>query len=148
MVESDRSGRTIDRVLRVLDVLATRRDCTVDDVAASTGIPTSTVYRLLAAIGAHGFAERLAPGLYAAGPAAVQLAEQYRRHALERTAVGTALARLSAETGELAAFMVPLGMETLCVHVAESRHMLRCSFAVGETQPMLRGATAIALLSG
>lgn len=116
-------------------------------IATLTDIPASTVYRILAALNASGFSHRIETGVYGAGPVSVRLAERYRVHALYNSAVSGSIARLSAASGELAAYMLPLGTEAICIEAVESRNTLRCCFSTGESQPMLRGATAMALLA-
>ncbi|GAA1883634.1 hypothetical protein GCM10009715_32490 [Paeniglutamicibacter psychrophenolicus] len=77
----------------------------------------------------------------------MELAERYR-DAHPGTGILASHLRLLAEaTGELAAFMVVRGTEAVCVEAVESRHTLRASYSVGAAVPLLRGATATALLS-
>lgn len=141
-------GRTADRLLRILLLFAREESLTADRIAERTGIPVSTVYRLLARLTESGFVRRSPAGaVYAAGPVAVQFAERYRSEALLRTAIGPRLARLSRESGELAAYMVPVGTEALCVDAVEGPRLLRCCYSRGATQPLLRGATAQAILA-
>lgn len=144
---SGNSGRTSDRLLGVLMVFAEAEQATAAQVTEATGIPLSTVYRMLDRLSAAGFVQHLGTGAYGAGPVAVRFAEQYRSSALERTAIGPRLARLSRESGELAAFMVPVGTEALCVDAAEGARVLRCCYTRGAVRPLLRGATAEALLA-
>ncbi|GAB3488079.1 IclR family transcriptional regulator [Nocardiopsis coralliicola] len=142
------TGRSADRLLRVLLLFAREESLTAAGIADATGIPVSTVYRILGGLTGTGLVRRTAPGgSYTAGPVAVQFAERYRTGALERTAIGPRLARLSRESGELAAFLVPMGTEALCVDAVEGPRVLRCSYSRGATQPLLRGATALALLA-
>ncbi|MFE9246629.1 IclR family transcriptional regulator [Nocardiopsis sp. NPDC006938] len=145
---SGNAGRTTDRLLGVLMVFAETEEATAAQVAEITGIPVSTVYRMLERLSASGFVQRRDTGpAYGAGPVAVRFAERYRSGALERTSIGPRLARLSHESGELAAFMVPMGTEALCVDAVEGARVLRCCYTRGAVRPLLRGATAEALLA-
>lgn len=142
------SGRAADRLLQVLLLFAREESLTADRIAERTGIPVSTVYRLLARLTGSGFVRHSPAGaVYAAGPVAVQFAERYRSGALQRTAIGPRLERLSQESGELAAYLVPVGTEALCVDAVEGPRILRCCYSRGAIQPLLRGATAQALLA-
>src|SRR5690606_1807661 len=96
---SRNDGRTADRLLQVLLLFAREETLTAARIGEVSGIPQSTVYRLLDRLTASGFVRRRPDG-YAAGPVAVQFAERYRTGALERTAIGPRLARLSRESGE------------------------------------------------
>ncbi|MET9710174.1 IclR family transcriptional regulator [Nocardiopsis alba] len=145
---SGNSGRTTDRLLGVLMVFAEAERATAAQVAEITGIPVSTVYRMLDRLSSAGFVQRVGTGPdYGAGPVAVRFAERYRNGALERTSIGPRLERLSRESGELAAFMVPVGTEALCVDAVEGARVLRCCYTRGAVRPLLRGATAEALLA-
>ncbi|MEE2037613.1 IclR family transcriptional regulator [Nocardiopsis sp. CT-R113] len=143
---SGNAGRTTDRLLSVLMVFAETEHATASEVSDATGIPVSTVYRMLDRLSATGFVQRVGTS-YGAGPVAVRFAEKYRNGALERTAIGPRLERLSHESGELAAFMVPVGTEALCVDAVEGARVLRCCYTRGAVRPLLRGATAEALLA-
>ncbi|MEW2354869.1 IclR family transcriptional regulator [Spirillospora sp. NPDC029432] len=141
-------GRTANRLLQVLRLFAREESLTAERIAERTGIPVSTVYRLLAHLTEFDFVRRSPAGpMYAAGPVAVQFAERYRSEALLRTTIGPRLARLSQESGELAAYLVPVGTEALCVDAVEGLRLLRCCYSRGATQPLLRGATAQAILA-
>ncbi len=128
-------------------MLAREPELSVKELAQRTQIPASSVYRILRELLASGLAQRTAASRYGAGPVTVQLAARYRETALETSSVTPQLRVLAEQTGELAAFMVVHGTEAVCVETAETRRALRCSFSVGASQPLLRGATATALLS-
>lgn len=139
--------RVTDRVLAVLNALSKADDLDVHELSERTKIPASTVYRILAATNDAGFTRRVATGRYSAGPGSIPLAQRYREHALKHSAVAPQLEKLVADSGELAAFLIPYGNEALCVEAVETHRTLRCSFSTGATQPLLHGATATALLS-
>lgn len=147
-MSADESHRRItNRVLAVLDALSKQDDLDVHELSEHTNIPPSTVYRILAATNDAGFTRRVSTGRYSAGPASIPFAQRYREHALNQSAVAHQLEQLVADSGELAAFLIPYGTEALCVEAVETHRTLRCSFSTGATQPLLRGATATALLS-
>ncbi|WP_417215650.1 IclR family transcriptional regulator [Arthrobacter sp.] len=135
------------RLLQVLSSLAKVPQATAKELAESTQIPVSTVYRLLNPLVAAGFAQKTSSRHFGAGPIAVQLSERYRDTTLTTGSVTPYLLQLAQDSGELAAFMVAHGTEAVCVEAVESRHTLRCSYTVGASQPLLHGATATALLS-
>lgn len=135
------------RTLSVLGALAKVPQATVKELSETTRIPVSTVYRLLVPLTASGFVHKTTARHYGAGPIAIQLSERYRDATLTTGSVTPLLRQLAQDTGELAAFMVTHGTEAVCVDAVESKHTLRCSYTVGASQPLLRGATATALLS-
>lgn len=135
------------RMLDVLGALAKTPHASVKQLAESTKIPQSTLYRLLAPMVASGFARKTSNRHYCAGPVAVQLAERYHDAEPGNGMVIDQLTRLAEASGELAAYMVVRGTEAVCVEEVESSHTLRAAYSVGIAVPLLRGATAIALLS-
>lgn len=135
------------RVLLVLGALAKTPRASVKQLAESTKIPPSTLYRLLAPLVASGFARKTSSRHYCAGPVAVQLAERYHDGEPGNGEILDVLSMLADASGELAAFMVVRGTEAVCVEEVESSHTLRAAYSVGVAVPLLRGATAIALLS-
>lgn len=147
MDASSRAETQTTRLLQILGSLAKVPQATVKELAESTRIPVSTVYRLLTPLVAAGFAQKTSARHFGAGPIAVQLSERYRDTTLTTGSVTPYLRQLAQDSGELAAFMVIHGTEAVCVEAVESRHTLRCSYTVGASQPLLHGATATALLS-
>ena len=81
------------------------------------------------------------------GPAALLLMRSYEtsQHSLDE--VDAVLTRLQKQTGEMAAYMVPVGYRALCVSQKESMQALRCSFVQGQSQPLLRGASSKVMLA-
>ncbi|WP_181578411.1 IclR family transcriptional regulator [Arthrobacter sp. AQ5-05] len=147
MGDSKGAEAQASRVLQVLDALAKTPQASVKQLAEATMIPPSTMYRLLAPLVASGFARKTSHRKYCAGPIAVQLAERYHDAEPATGLVTPYLRRLAETSGELAAFMVVRGTEAVCVDEVESSHTLRASYSVGAAVPLLRGATATALLS-
>lgn len=135
------------RTLEILVALAKVPQATAKELSESTQIPVSSIYRLLTPLVASGFVQKTSARHYSAGPIAVQLSERYRDTTLTTGSVTPQLRQLAQDSGELAAFMVVHGTEAVCVEAVESKHTLRCSYTVGASQPLLRGATATALLS-
>ncbi|WP_342592813.1 IclR family transcriptional regulator [Paeniglutamicibacter kerguelensis] len=135
------------RALRILGALAKVPQASAKELADSTQIPVSTVYRMLTSLVSSGFAQKTSTKHYGAGPIAVQLSERYRDTTLTTGSVTPYLRQLAQDSGEFVAFMVAHGTEAVCVEAVDSRHMLRCCYTVGASQPLLRGATATALLS-
>ncbi|WP_051299427.1 IclR family transcriptional regulator [Arthrobacter castelli] len=140
-------GQSVVRSLSILRALATVPDASVEEIVDRTGIPLSSVYRLLGPLVDSGFLHKSTVGRYGAGPTSVKLAARYRDETLEKGAITSRLTQLSNSSGELVAFVVPQETEALCVQAVESRNTLRCCFSVGASQPLVRGATAISILS-
>ncbi|KJR35556.1 IclR family transcriptional regulator [Vibrio navarrensis] len=111
-------------------------------------VPLSSLYRHLKLLKEWNLIEESAhEKTLIVGPAALLLMRSYqtRQHSLE--SVETILARLQHQTGELAAYMVPVGYRALCVRQKESMQALRCSYVQGQSQPLLRGASSKVMLA-
>ncbi|GAA5647816.1 MULTISPECIES: IclR family transcriptional regulator [Vibrio] len=81
------------------------------------------------------------------GPAALLLMRSYETSPHNLDAVEAVLCRLQKQTGEMAAYMVPVGYRALCVSRKESMQALRCSYVQGQSQPLLRGASSKVMLA-
>ncbi len=81
------------------------------------------------------------------GPAALLLMHSYETSQHNLDEVDAVLTRLQKQTGEMAAYMVPVGYRALCVSQKESMQALRCSYVQGQSQPLLRGASSKAMLA-
>ncbi len=111
-------------------------------------VPLSSLYRHLKLLKEWNLIEESAhEKTFIVGPAALLLMRSYQtsQHSLE--SVETILARLQHQTGELAAYMVPVGYRALCVRQKESMQALRCSYVQGQSQPLLRGASSKVMLA-
>ncbi|MCY0905990.1 IclR family transcriptional regulator domain-containing protein [Arthrobacter sp. H14-L1] len=64
-----------------------------------------------------------------------------------KSRIRSQLQQLSNETEELAAYLVVSGNRALCLEAIEGPQLLRCSYSAGRSQPLHRGASAMALLA-
>jgi DNA-binding IclR family transcriptional regulator len=131
--------RAVDLLTRVAE---SPGEATVAGLASDAGLPTSTTYRLLGALGRHGLVQRDA-GTVSLGTRVVALgraAEARLREQLVAPAapVMEALARRSGETAILTA---PCGLEAIVLHVVEAEHPVRLSYAAFGRAPMQLGAS-------
>ncbi len=81
------------------------------------------------------------------GAAALLLMRSYQTSSHNLDAIDLVLSRLQKQTGEMAAYMVPVGYRALCVSQKESLQALRCSYVQGQSQPLLRGASSKVMLA-
>jgi DNA-binding IclR family transcriptional regulator len=136
---------------RFVDILlefARHRTLTAAQITQTTGIPTSAVYRHLALLVQSGLvAQTKRRGQYSAGPETLRLAANFHQEAMVKGRISEQLQLLSDETQELAAYLVVRGSEALCVDAIEGPQMLRCSYSPGRSLPLLKGASAMALLA-
>ncbi|QDG68393.1 IclR family transcriptional regulator [Pseudarthrobacter sp. NIBRBAC000502772] len=136
---------------RFVDILlefARHRTLTAAQISKTTGIPASAVYRHLALLVQSGLvAQTRRRGQYSAGPETLRLAANFHQEAMVKGRISEQLQLLSDETQELAAYLVVRGADALCVDAIEGPQMLRCSYSPGSSLPLLKGASAMALLA-
>lgn len=137
----------IARAEAILLACGRHSELSVGEICQETGIPQSSAYRILTSLVDTGLLQKTQHSRYGAGPVTVQLAERYKENALIKTHIGLELSSLSDQTGEMAAYMVVNGKEAVCIQTAESKWSLRCSYTIGASQPLIKGATATMLLS-
>ena len=139
------------RALALVRLLAAagRSGAALSTLAQQTGLPPSTVHRLLA----HLLSERLAIQLeegrrYAIGPLAYELglvaAQQFDIRALCRPA----LERLAAETAETVYLLQRSGNEAVCLDLQQGPTTIRVvTLQVGSRRPLGLGAGGLAILA-
>ena len=127
---------SVDNALRLLLLLAERRQIRVSEVADELGIALSTSHRLLAMLTQYGFVAQDADSkAYALGPLLVRLGLQ-AAHGLElRTFVLPYIERLRDETRETCSAAVLQGNEMFFIACAESPNALRVVSRVGLSMP-------------
>jgi DNA-binding IclR family transcriptional regulator len=132
------SIRAVDRAIDVIQCLAEREEAlTADDITAATGLPKSTVFRVLATLVGRGFLERdndrqtfsfgtlaLLVGMRALGNLDVQ---RVARPFIEQ---------LTDATGETVHLSVLNEQSALCIDKIDSKRSVRMSSFVGFRDPL------------
>ncbi|HKI59276.1 MAG TPA: IclR family transcriptional regulator [Trueperaceae bacterium] len=138
---------TIQRAIAYLVQLADGGPTTAQQLAARFDVPTSTVYRYVAALKDAGMVWELPGGRLGLGPRCVQLEVGFRRALDAWSPYRPVMRDLAAATGETVALLVPVDAEAVCIDTVESDKPLRYTFSKGVAKPMLRGASAKAMLA-
>lgn len=149
--ESDRApaphSQTLDRGLRVLELLAEGRPASVVEVAAALGLHRSIVYRILRTLQEHRLAVRRDDGRYAAGTGLVALARSVAADL--RSVAAAELSALAESAGATAFLVVPDGADVVTVETVEPRRTLaHVAYKPGLRHPLDRGAPGLAVLAG
>lgn len=132
-----------------LEVLATVVDGgprRVDEIAAHTGLPTSTVYRFVRTLVACGFLEAR-DGVYHLGPRLVRVQGQNVGIEWLRRLATPLMRRLVEQTEESVVLTVRSGMSALVVESIDSPQLMRLSFTRGIVRPLHAGASAKIVLA-
>ncbi len=138
--------QVVARVAEILRHLSTAPDgLTRQELAARSGIPRPTVYRIVAALGEEGFVRILPSGKLLVGPGLLGLVISSRRDI--RHEVSPFLKQLSNELDETADLAVLHAGEALYVDQYVSPHVLRIVAHIGGRLPLHCTANGKALLA-
>lgn len=147
--DSARLNATSERVLQLLACIARQGQAmSARELAQQTALPVSTVYRHLQALKKWGWVQEHAhSGLYEPGPLAVQLAHGFDQHSWLMQAARSEIEQLTSRSGESVGLLCYLHGQVICLDMQDSQQALRCSFAKGRANSVVRGASAKALLA-
>lgn len=139
--------QVIERASKVLRALEGQAGgLSLGEIAKATGLPRSTVQRIVGALEAEQFVISATPkARVALGPALLRLASSVKIDIVQLAS--SALQRLSADTGETVDLSVLQGTYAVFVHQLPGRHRLRAVSAVGERFPLHCSACGKSLLA-
>ena len=142
------TSQTLDRGLRVLDVLAASTDgLTVTELAAALDVNRTVVYRLVSTLEQHALVRRDARGRLYVGLGVLHLASAVQP--VLRDLAVPVLRELAESVGCTAHLTVADGEEALALAVVEpSWTDFHVSYRVGSRHPLTRGAAGKAILLG
>ena len=143
-------SRSAERVLSLLDIVATDSGLRLTTAAERAGMPASTALRHLRVLVDHGYLVRDDLGRYSAGPSFVRIALaslQSGPYAQLTAAAQPRLEELVATTEESAYLAVRDGAMAVYVATVESRRAIRHVGWVGRSVPLDGTAVGRALLS-
>jgi IclR family acetate operon transcriptional repressor len=140
------TGNATDKVLAVLAALPEHEGVTA--IAAATGLPKSTVHRVLQSLVEHQFAINVGDGRYLGGPRLLTVAgEVMRRFDPARHAGGT-LRRLAEQTGCTVHYALSVGDEAVYAAKVEGRKPYHMPSRVGMSIRLHTTAIGKAVLAG
>ncbi|NVN00032.1 IclR family transcriptional regulator [Arthrobacter sp. SDTb3-6] len=116
------------------------------DIRESTGLPTSTVQRLVTNLTSQGFLDR-DEDAYRIGMRMAYWAAPATRGVEVLDIVGPLLKKLRDATGETACFFKTEQRERMCVALAETHHALRREMHLGKVLPLHAGSAGRVLLA-
>jgi DNA-binding IclR family transcriptional regulator len=138
---------TIDKGMRLLDVVEADGPTTLAELVAATGLSRATTHRLAVALEDHGLLRRTGDGRFALGLRLIGLGRAAADGLPLAEAAGPALAALRGATGESAQLYVREGEHRVCVASLESPHGLRTIVPLGATLPLDRGSAGRVLVA-
>jgi DNA-binding IclR family transcriptional regulator len=141
------TAQTLDRGLRLLQLVADAPGLTVTEAAARLGVGRAVIYRLVGTLAGHGMLRRDSSGRLRLGAGLLQLAR--RAQPLIADAALPALRRLAEEVGATAHLTVADGAEAVALVVVEpSWTAFHVAYRSGSRHPLDRGAAGQAILAG
>jgi DNA-binding IclR family transcriptional regulator len=138
-VDNDRySIRAVDRAIDVIQCLAEREEpLNADDITAATGLPKSTVFRVLATLVGRGFLERDNDRqTYSFGTLALLVGVRALGNLDVRRVARPVIEQLTEATGETVHLSVLNEQSALCVDKIDSKRSVRMSSFVGFRDPL------------
>jgi DNA-binding IclR family transcriptional regulator len=139
--------QTLDRVVSVLDAVATTGPCSLADLVRRTRLARPTAYRLAVACEGHGLLARDDDGRFRLGGRLVGWGARAAHASGLAAAAGPLLAGLVEETGESAQLYVREGDRRVCVATHERSSGLRDTVPLGAVMPLTKGSGGKALLA-
>lgn len=145
MVTPRTGGGSIDKALTVLEALAEHRRVT--DIAAGTGLPKSTVHRILQSLVGWGFARADGTGGYLPGPRILTLAGKVMSRFDPAQHADAALQSLRDRTGFTVHFAIRSGDEAVYVQKLEGLGPYQMASRVGMSMRLHSTSIGKAILS-
>ena len=142
------SNLTLNRGLDILEFLAAAGSpMPVDAIRLRTGIPASSVYRILRSLIDRGWATLAADGRYTPGPRFVGLAGALRLDHWIAAVAPPKMQKLAEATDETVLLTVITGHFALCVAGVEGSQLVRATLEPGTLLPLHSGASSLVLLA-
>jgi len=137
------------KVMIILETLMETKDSLdLREIALRTGIPKSTVHRILSSLEEDRWVlQNRGTRKYQPGARVLIFADSWRMNQALVIAAGDSMQSLVEETGETAVCAVPDGEQARCIHMVESHHALKFFFRIGGTLPLHAGAMGKVILA-
>ncbi|GAA1805531.1 IclR family transcriptional regulator [Luedemannella flava] len=136
---------SIDKALSVLEAVA--QHSRVTDIAVDTGLPKSTVHRILQSLVGWGFARTDGNGGYLPGPRILTLAGRVMNRFDPARHAGAALREMRDSTGLTVHFAIRNGDEAVYVEKLEGRRPYQMRPRIGMSVPLHTTAIGKAILA-
>lgn len=137
----------LGKISAILDTFSLRQPVlTLADIRESTGLPTSTVQRLVANLAVQGFLDRDGDAFRIGMKMAYWAAPATRGKEI-LDVISPLLASLRDTTGETACLFRAEEQYRVCVGMAETRHALRREMHLGKLAPLHAGSAGRVLLA-
>ncbi len=146
----DRGGglRSVERAVEVLNILAEHPSgLSMADLARTSGVPMTTLHRLLGVLRATSLVAETAAGLYVVGSGTVVLARAFLDGLDLREVARPEMAAVVSRTDETCHLGILASVQIVYIEKVDSPHPVRMYSRVGGTNPALTTAIGRAILA-
>jgi len=148
MVTEASGVRAVSRALDVLQAFTPERtSLSIGELVKASGLPRTTVLRLVETLVAERMLQHVADGRVAVGTRLIRWGAFAAAAWTVPEATAARMAELAAETGETVSLYVRSGTTRVVVAQSPSPHSLRHVVQVGDELPLWKGAAGMVLLS-
>jgi DNA-binding IclR family transcriptional regulator len=148
---SDRGGgglRSVERAVEVLNILAEHPSgLSMADLARTSGVPLTTLHRLLGVLRTASLVAETAAGRYVVGSGTVVLARAFLDGLDLREAARPEMASVVSRTSETCHLGIRASVQIVYIEKVDSPHPVRMYSRVGGTNPALTTAIGRAILA-
>jgi DNA-binding IclR family transcriptional regulator len=148
---SERGGgglRAVERAVEVLNLLAEHPSgLSLADLARTSGLPMTTLHRILGVLRGASLVGETPTGLYVVGSGTVVLARAFLDGVDVRTAALPTMADVVSRTGETCHLGILASVHIVYIEKIDSPHPVRMYSRVGGTNPALSTAIGRAILA-
>jgi DNA-binding IclR family transcriptional regulator len=146
--DGDRPVASIQRALLVLDAfLGGDPTLTLAEIADRTGLPKSTILRVLSTLEQQDYVVRTRSGEFHVGPKPLRLANSFQNAMQPEDLVVPVLRELVEKTGESASYIVRQNHSRVTLYRVDSPQPIRDHGRPGDVVPLDRGSAAQVLLA-
>jgi DNA-binding IclR family transcriptional regulator len=137
MKESPNSIQVIDRLAKLLDVIALHEDpVSLKILSAETGLHPSTAFRILSSLADQGFVERTTRGSYKLGVKLLQLGNRVMTGVDIRKIALPLMEKLRDQLGETVNLTVREDDEVVYIERSVAKRMIRVEQVIGSRAPL------------
>ncbi|MEC1260632.1 IclR family transcriptional regulator [Bacillus swezeyi] len=140
-------NKTVVKAMTLLNLFLTRKRLSLNDMIELTGMPKTSVYRMVCSLEEMGFLDRDQNGMYALGLLFLQYGQLVSERLDIRKIALPIMEELRDEVDEAVHLIVRQGNEAMYIEKIEGTQTVRLYTAIGRRSPLYAGACARSILT-
>ncbi|MFN2746680.1 MULTISPECIES: IclR family transcriptional regulator [unclassified Bacillus (in: firmicutes)] len=140
-------NKTVVKAMTLLNLFLTRERLSLNDMIELTGMPKTSVYRMVCSLEEMGFLDRDENGMYALGLLFLQYGQLVSERLDIRKIALPIMEALRDEVDEAVHLIVRRGNEAMYIEKIEGTQTVRLYTAIGRRSPLYAGACARSILT-